>query len=157
MALYSKLTSANVLHDLPSEILSAVCSHLPRKACYQVIQVSYRYNAIAEPFLYINIQVHVWDRAYEDVFHPLDKLLSNIRERPPLGFYVSALTLRVRDWKFNKYDDLLQRLPKIRHLELSPERLRRFHIHNKLRVGVNPRADFKNIASSNRSFDGDGV
>lgn len=121
MTIKTRLTGSHTLNDLPIEILTAVCSHLTPKSRYQVIQVSHRFKAVAEPFLYSDIKLLVWnkpDGARKKLL--FDKLVDDLTERPELGAYVRALTLQGHDGDFDRHDELLQRLPNIRYLELSP-------------------------------------
>ena len=107
------------LTELPNEILSSICSYLPKSTCYHVALVSRRLKEVVEPQLY-----HTISQEHLNV-DSLNTLLSTLKARPTLCAHVSNLRMGtgslIPEYRNSeRQEELLTLVPGLRELELIP-------------------------------------
>ena len=129
------------LAELPNELLTQILSYIVPLA--KIALLSKHFKALVELLLYRHISLNVRYSAKElsntrivnrfsyttiPSFVPFDRLIENLSVNPNLGKSVQSLSLRVhrRLWysQFDAYSRLLERLPELQSLSLSPPPLR---------------------------------
>ena len=116
------MTSTNVPNEILFNIISRVnCnSDLAR-----LMLVSHRFKELVEPYLYRKIHLHAETGkiGYPPTRKRTSQLEENLRARPELGAYITALSLRVVDpfWYQGRPDvSLIRYMPRLRQLSYDP-------------------------------------
>lgn len=125
---------------LPNELLTQILSNIPRQSdLAKIALLSKHFKALVEPFLYRHINLDIQFSARElnntrlvnrfsyttiPSFVRFDRLIDSLSVDQNLGKLVHTLSLRVhrRLWydTFDAHSRLLERLPRLRSLSLSP-------------------------------------
>ena len=117
--------------DFPNEILLDIISSVTCNSDLAKLSlVSHRFNELTEPFLYRKIHVHAETDTIgsPQTLKGTGQLEANLRGRPELGAYTTALSLRVVDplWYQGRPDLILIRyMPRLRQLSYDPPPLPR--------------------------------
>ena len=129
-----------LLANLPNELLTQILSNIHRQShLAKIALVSKHFKALVESFLYRHINldiqyttgdvsstsfVNISSYTKIDSFLPFDRLIESLSVRQDLARHVHRLDLRVRRrlWymPFAAHSRLLERLPELRALSLSP-------------------------------------